>query len=131
MKKMTGKTKPVASKQEKQPVCAGELLTAGQRERAARVLHALAHPTRLAILQALTSGELTCSQLLKCVGGSQSMLSMQVSLLTEQGLLTVRKAGTLKYCSLRNPDFLNLFACMRRHLSEILPPAPGTLRDAS
>jgi hypothetical protein len=40
--------------------------------------------------------------------------------LVDQGLVATRKAGTVKYCSVRNRDFLKLFTCLRKHLTEVL-----------
>ena len=95
-------------------------LTAAQRERAARVLQALAHPLRIAVVQELMEGPLTCTQLQEQLGCAQSTLSLQLKLLVDQGVVATRKEGTLKHCSIRNPDFQKLFACLRRHLTEVL-----------
>ena len=97
-----------------------EKLTPEQRGRAARVLQALAHPLRLAIVQELMDGSLTCSQLQERLGCAQSTLSLQLKLLVDQGLVATLKEGTVKHCSIRNPDFLKLFTCLRRHLTEVL-----------
>jgi len=86
----------------------------------ARVLQALAHPLRLRILEVLQQGEMTCGELQDALGCGQSMVSQQVKLLEHQGLVTTRKAGTLKYCGIRNPDILKLFSCMSRHVREVL-----------
>ena len=97
-----------------------EKLTPEQRGRAARVLQALAHPLRLAIMQELMEGELTCSQMQERLGCAQSTLSLQLKLLVDQGLVATRKEGTAKHCSIRNTDFLKLFNCLHRHLTEVL-----------
>lgn len=97
-----------------------EQLSPDQAARAARVLQALAHPLRLGILQALAESPLTCSELQKALGCPQPTLSLQLKLLVDQGLVTTCKEGTLKRCSIRNPDFLKLFVCLRRHVSEVL-----------
>lgn len=95
-------------------------LTAEQRVRAARVLQALAHPLRIAIMQELMEGPLTCTQVQERLACAQSTLSLQLKVLVEQGLVATRKEGTLKHCSIRNGDFLKLFTCLRRHLTEVL-----------
>lgn len=95
-------------------------LTAAQLEPAAKVLRALAHPLRLGVVQCLRSGELTVSQLYAKLGCSQSMMSQQLAILEAHGLIRTRKEGTVKYCALRNPDFLKLFSCMRNHLLTVL-----------
>jgi ArsR family transcriptional regulator len=95
-------------------------LTAEQMTRGARVIQALAHPLRMAIMQELAEGERTCSQVQERLGCAQSTLSLQLKLLVDQGLVATRKAGTTKYCWIRNTDFLKLFTCLRRHLTEVL-----------
>ncbi len=97
-----------------------ETLSAEQRVRGARVLQALAHPLRLGIMQSLAEAPLTCSELQERMGCPQPTLSLQLKTLVEQGLVSTRKEGTVKRCSIRNPDFLKLFVCLRRHLSEVL-----------
>ena len=97
-----------------------ENLTSDQLAQGARVLQALAHPLRLGIMQALAESPLTCSELLARMGCPQPTLSLQLKLLVDQGLVSTCKEGTVKRCSLRNPDFLKLFVCLRRHLSEVL-----------
>jgi len=97
-----------------------ELLTPEQVVRGARVLQALANPLRLGMMQALAESPLTCSELQEVLGCPQSTLSLQLKLLVDQGLVSTCKEGTLKRCSIRNRDFLKLFVCLRRHLSEVL-----------
>jgi hypothetical protein len=48
------------------------------------------------------------------------MMSQQLKILCQQGLVSIRKEGTQKYCKLQNPDFLKLFACMHKHLRTFL-----------
>ncbi len=97
-----------------------ETLNAEQRTRGARVLQALAHPLRLGIMQALTESPLTCSELQALMGCPQPTLSLQLKVLVDQGLVATCKEGTVKRCSIRNRDFLKLFTCLRRHLTEVL-----------
>ena len=92
-------------------------LSQPQRERAARVLQALAHPLRLHILEQLAArGELACHELQAATGAGQSGLSQQLKLLESQGLVACRRDGAAKYSRIRNPEILNLFSCMQHHL---------------
>jgi ArsR family transcriptional regulator len=91
-----------------------------EREAAAEVLKALAHPVRLGVVELLAGGEKTCTELYDELGCSQSMMSQQLKILCRQGLVDVRKEGTVKYCSLKNRDFLKLFGCMHTHLRTFL-----------
>ena len=91
-----------------------------EREIAAGVLQALAHPVRLGVIEILAGGEKTCTELYAALGCSQSLMSQQLKILHQQGLIKVRKVGTQKFCALQNRDFLKLFDCMHGHLREFL-----------
>lgn len=91
-----------------------------ERNIAADVLKAMAHPIRLGVVEVLADGERTVTELYEELGCSQSMMSQQIKILCQQKLVTVRKEGTQKYCSLCNRDFLKLFDCMHAHLRQFL-----------
>lgn len=91
-----------------------------ERNIAADVLKAMAHPIRLGVLEVLADGERTVTELYEELGCSQSMMSQQLKILSQQKLVAIRKKGTQKYCSLRNRDFLKLFDCMHLHLRQFL-----------
>lgn len=91
-----------------------------ERNLAAEVLRALAHPVRLGVIEILAAGERTCTELYEALGCSQSLMSQQLKILCQQGLIVVRKEGTQKYCALQNRDFLKLFDCMHSHLRTFL-----------
>ena len=91
-----------------------------ERNVAADVLKALAHPIRLGVIEVLAGGEKTVTELYETLGCSQSMMSQQLKILCQQKLVTIRKEGTQKYCGLCNRDFLKLFDCMHLHLREFL-----------
>ncbi len=46
--------------------------------------------------------------------------ALQLKVLADQGLVATCKEGTVKRCSIRNKDFLKLFTCLHRHLTEVL-----------
>ncbi len=91
-----------------------------ERNIAADVLKAMAHPIRLGVIEVLTDGEKTITELYEELECSQSMMSQQLKILCQQKLVTIRKDGTQKYCSLSNRDFLKLFDCMHIHLRKFL-----------
>ena len=92
------------------------MLNKDELDAAAKVMHALAHPLRLAIMQTLSEGQRNVTELYEALGCSQSMMSQQLRILETQGLIKTHKEGTTKYCEIRNADFLNLFHCMENHL---------------
>ena len=91
-----------------------------ERNMAADVLKAMAHPVRLGVIGILAEGERTITQLYEELECSQSMMSQQLKILCQQKLIEIRKEGTQKYCSLCNRDFLKVFTCMHKHLREFL-----------
>lgn len=91
-----------------------------ERDLAAGVLQALAHPVRLGVIEVLAGGERNCTQLYEELGCSQSLMSQQLKILSRQGLISIRKSGTQKICTLQNRDFLKLFDCMHGHLRRFL-----------
>jgi DNA-binding transcriptional ArsR family regulator len=65
------------------------------------VIHkALADPTRLRILQRLTAGDATVSDLMRHVDLSQPLVSWHVRRLRAAGLIKVRRSGRETICSL-------------------------------
>jgi DNA-binding transcriptional ArsR family regulator len=61
--------------------------------RIAERLKALADPTRLKILHSLEEGELTVTEILEQVGGSQANVSKHLGLMRRVGVLESRREG--------------------------------------
>ena len=95
-------------------------MNTNERNMAADVLKAMAHPIRLGVIEVLAAGERTVTELYDELGCSQSMMSQQLKILCQQKLVTIRKEGTQKYCTLANRDFLKVFDCMHKHLRTFL-----------
>jgi ArsR family transcriptional regulator len=91
-------------------------MNVSEREAAADVLKALAHPLRLGLMEELLEGEKNCSDLMERLDTSQSMLSQQLKILIAQGLVQCRKEGRTKFCMLANQDMKKLFACLGHHI---------------
>jgi len=62
--------------------------------RKADILKALAHPIRLAIVEALSGGEHCVCEIQPLLGITQSNLSQHLAILREQGIVDARKDGT-------------------------------------
>ncbi|HEY5653584.1 MAG TPA: metalloregulator ArsR/SmtB family transcription factor [Pontiella sp.] len=95
-------------------------MTTKERQMAADVLKAMAHPVRLGVIEILAEKERTVTELYEKLGCSQSMMSQQLKILCQQKLISIRKDGIQKYCSLCNRDFLKVFTCMHTHLRTYL-----------
>lgn len=95
-------------------------MTNAEREASAEVLKAIAHPIRLGVIELLAERELTVSELHHALDCSQSSMSLQLNILRNKGLVSMRRDKQTKYCSLRNRDFLPLFVCLKKHIHNIL-----------
>ena len=90
----------------------------------ADIFQALAHPTRLAIIENLEQGELSAGELLEKLSVEQANLSQHLAVLRAKQLVVNRKAGNQVFYSVRDPIILKVLALMRRyfytHLQEAM-----------
>ncbi len=89
-------------------------------EARARIMKALAHPTRLFLLEQVAQTERPVAELAQMVGADISTVSKHLSLLKAVGILNDRKAGNQVFYRLACPCALDFFAClegvMRNHV---------------
>jgi DNA-binding transcriptional ArsR family regulator len=92
------------------------------REYKASTFHALAHPTRIAIVEALREGEISARAIQERLGIEQANLSQHLAILRSRQIVTNRKEGNQVFYSLRNQVLLQVLDLMRQyfqaHLSE-------------
>jgi ArsR family transcriptional regulator len=75
-------------------------------------MKALAHPTRLYIVNELSKGKLCVCEMTEMVGADGSTISKHLSLLKNAGIVDFEKRGTSMYYSLKMPCVLNFFTCI-------------------
>ena len=83
-----------------------------QFEARARIIKALAHPTRLFIVDQLSGGEQCVCELTKMIGDDISTVSKHLSVLKQAGIVEDEKRGLQVWYSLRVPCILNFFGCI-------------------
>lgn len=71
---------------------------------AAEFFKALGHPMRLEIVELLTHGEHTVTQILTTQGIAQGLASQHLAVLRNAGVVGKRSEGSLRYYALREPD---------------------------
>ncbi|HPX65822.1 MAG TPA: metalloregulator ArsR/SmtB family transcription factor [Anaerolineaceae bacterium] len=72
-------------------------------EAKAEILKALANPVRLCLMeQIIKRDETTVSELVTCMGASQSLISQYLGRLRSLGFVESRKSGNLVYYSCKN-----------------------------
>ncbi len=90
----------------------------------ADVFQALAHPTRIAIIELLGNRELSAGDLIDELGMEQANVSQHLAVLRSRQLVVNRKAGNQVFYSVRDPILLQVLALMRsyfqKHLNEAL-----------
>ncbi|MBI5546235.1 MAG: winged helix-turn-helix transcriptional regulator [Deltaproteobacteria bacterium] len=81
-------------------------------ERRARVIKAMAHPSRLQMIDALSEGERCVCELQRLVGADMSTVSKHLSLMKRAGLVADRKQGLQVFYRLKVPCILRFFDCV-------------------
>ena len=81
-------------------------------EERARVIKAMAHPSRLFIIEELAKNERCVCELTDMVGSDVSTVSKHLAVLREAGIVTDEKRGLQVYYSLKMPCILNFFGCV-------------------
>lgn len=89
----------------------GPTSPAAYRKRA-EVLKALAHPSRLKIVDALALGERCVGDLVNLVGADPSTVSKHLALMRSVGLVEDSKRGLQVFYRLRVPCILQFFGCI-------------------
>ena len=86
--------------------------TKARFEMRAQVVKALAHPTRLFIVEELSKHEYCVCELTAMIGADTSTVSKHLSILKQAGIVKDDKRGTTVYYQLRCPCILNFFGCI-------------------
>lgn len=89
----------------------------------------LGHPARIRILELLTGGEQSVSELQPQVGLEASHLSQQLGVLRRAGVVAARKEGTSVIYAIASPAVVELMAVARKVLTEVLNEQADLLRD--
>lgn len=91
--------------------------TAGRKyEAQAQVMKALAHPSRLLIVNELAKGPMCVSEITNLVGVDTSTVSRHLLLLKNVAIVDTEKQGANVFYSLKMPCALNFFTCMDKVL---------------
>lgn len=81
-------------------------------ETKANIIKAMAHPTRLFIVDELSRGERCVCELTAMVGDDVSTVSKHLSVLKAGGIVRDEKRGSQVFYSLRLPCVLAFFSCV-------------------
>jgi ArsR family transcriptional regulator len=95
----------------------------------ADIFQALAHPTRIAIMDLLEGGELSAGDLMERLGMEQANISQHLAVLRGKQLVANRKVGNKVFYSVRDPIIIEVLALMRRYFQCHLKEALGLLDE--
>ena len=81
----------------------------------AEIFHALAHPTRIAIVETLRGGELSAKQLIEQLDLEQANASQHLAVLRSKLVVVNRKEGNQVFYSLRDPALIDVLDILKRY----------------
>ena len=95
----------------------------------AQFFRALAHPVRIRILEILVRGDRSVQELQKVLKLEQPVVSQQLAVLRNRGIVTSQKQGLSVRYALRDPAVGRLLAVARRIFNNHLVDTRGMLRE--
>jgi ArsR family transcriptional regulator len=104
-------------------------VTTELRQFKARIFQGLAHPTRIAIVEALAEKELPAGKLIDELGLEQANASQHLAVLRACQVVVSRKAGNQVYYSLRDPVLKQVLALLRDYFFSHLTETATLLKE--
>jgi DNA-binding transcriptional ArsR family regulator len=95
----------------------------------AQFFRALAHPTRIRLLEILVRGGRTVQELQQELALDQPIVSQQLAVLRNQGIVSARKQGSSVRYALRDPLVGALLDVARKIFDNRLDDSTGLLRE--
>lgn len=95
----------------------------------ARVFQALAHPTRIAIVEALRDGELPAGIIIEKLQLEQANASQHLAVLRAKHIVVGRKEGNQVFYSVRDPLLLEVLDIMRRYFQAHVEESMSMLQE--
>jgi DNA-binding transcriptional ArsR family regulator len=99
------------------------------RQFKASIFQALAHPTRIAIIEILRDGELSAGSIIERLMLEQANASQHLSVLRGRQIVSSRKEGNQVFYSLRDPALNELMDIMRRYFQSHMEEAVSMLKE--
>ncbi|HLJ17004.1 MAG TPA: metalloregulator ArsR/SmtB family transcription factor [Bryobacteraceae bacterium] len=95
----------------------------------AEIFQALAHPTRIAIVEALRNGEMSAGQLIEQLGLEQANASQHFAVLRSKQIVLNRKEGNQVFYSLRDPVLIEVLDILKRYFYSQLSETMSMLKE--
>jgi ArsR family transcriptional regulator len=99
------------------------------RQFKAEIFQALAHPTRIAILDLLREGELTVNAFGERLGREPANLSQHLAVLRAKQIVSPRKVGNQVFYSVRDPLIWKMLDIMLRYCQKHVGESMAMLKE--
>ncbi len=95
----------------------------------AEIFQALAHPTRIAIVESLRDREMSAGQIIEQLGLEQSNASQHFAVLRSKQIVTSRKEGNQVFYSLRDPVLIEVLDILKRYFYSHVSQTMSMLKE--
>ena len=95
----------------------------------AEFFQAMAHPTRIAIIEQLRDGELSAGELIERLDKEQANVSQHLAVLRAKQIVVNRKAGNQVFYSVRDPLIVQVLDIMKRYFQKHLNESLAMLKE--
>ena len=99
------------------------------RQFKANIFQALSHPTRIAIVEQLSNGELAAGVIIDRLELEQANASQHFAVLRAKNIVTNRKEGNQVFYSVRDPLLLEVLDILRRYFQAHIEEALSVLQE--
>ena len=99
------------------------------RQFKASVFQALAHPTRIAIIEVLRDGELPAGTIIEKLQLEQANASQHLAVLRAKHIVVGRKEGNQVFYSVRDPLLIEVLDIMRRYFQAHVEESMSMLKE--
>jgi len=95
----------------------------------AEIFQGLAHPTRIAIVEALRAGDRSAGQLIDQLALEPANASQHLAVLRAKRIVIGRKEGNQVFYSLRDPVLIDVLDILKRYFSSQLSQSTAMLHE--
>jgi DNA-binding transcriptional ArsR family regulator len=99
------------------------------RQFKASIFQALAHPTRIAIIELLREQELPAGAIIERLGLEQANASQHLAVLRSKHIVTSRKQGNQVFYAVRDPLLIEVLDIMRRYFQAHVEESLALLKE--
>jgi len=93
------------------------------------IFQALAHPTRIAIVETLREGERSAGELIDILDLEQANASQHLAILRTKHVVVNRKVGNQVFYSIRDPALMKVLDILRRYFYSQLSSTVNMLQE--